>query len=131
MVAVCLLAVTTAPLAWDTDRMSLAAQIRGPRAVAGLKALLPVLTASAGGLLLAKNEAIMCERNELNPHNSPITVATLTAENLMQETTDPFNPKGKRTRVDSASILLWHTYDHYGQMVEYLRMNNLVPPASR
>ncbi len=58
-------------------------------------------------------------------------VATLTAENLMQETTDPFNPKGKRTRVDSASILLWHTYDHYGQMVEYLRMNNLVPPASR
>ena len=24
-----------------------------------------------------------------------------------------------------------HTYDHYGQMVEYLRMNGIVPPASR
>jgi uncharacterized damage-inducible protein DinB len=25
----------------------------------------------------------------------------------------------------------WHAYDHYGQMVEYLRMNGIVPPASR
>ena len=25
----------------------------------------------------------------------------------------------------------WHGYDHYGQMVEYLRMNGIVPPASR
>jgi len=24
-----------------------------------------------------------------------------------------------------------HAYDHYGQMVEYLRMNGVVPPASR
>jgi hypothetical protein len=26
---------------------------------------------------------------------------------------------------------LIHAYDHYGQMVEYLRMNGIVPPASR
>ena len=26
---------------------------------------------------------------------------------------------------------LVHAYDHYGQMVEYLRMNGVVPPASR
>ncbi len=24
-----------------------------------------------------------------------------------------------------------HALDHYGQMVEYLRMNGIVPPASR
>jgi uncharacterized damage-inducible protein DinB len=58
-------------------------------------------------------------------------MATLTNENLMQQTTDPFNPKGKRARVESASIILWHTFDHYGQMVEYARMNGVVPPASR
>jgi len=58
-------------------------------------------------------------------------VATLTNENLMQETTDPFDPKGKRTRVDSAGILFWHTFDHYGQMVEYARMNGVIPPASQ
>jgi hypothetical protein len=26
---------------------------------------------------------------------------------------------------------LIHAYDHYGQMVEYLRMNGIIPPASR
>ena len=58
-------------------------------------------------------------------------VATLKNDNLMEVTTDPFNPKGKSPRVASVSIFYWHTYDHYGQMVEYLRMNNLKPPASR
>jgi len=57
-------------------------------------------------------------------------VATLTNANLMGETTDPFNPNGKRTRADSAGILSWHTFDHYGQMVVYARMNGVIPPAS-
>jgi hypothetical protein len=26
---------------------------------------------------------------------------------------------------------LVHAFDHYGQMVEYLRMNGVVPPSSR
>ena len=55
----------------------------------------------------------------------------LNNQNLLNETTDPFDPKGKRTLVDSAGIIFWHTFDHYGQMVEYARMNNVVPPASR
>lgn len=58
-------------------------------------------------------------------------MATLTNANLMQETADPFNPKARRARVDSAGIIFWHTMDHYGQMVEYARMNNVIPPASR
>jgi len=58
-------------------------------------------------------------------------VATLTNANLMETTTDPFNPKGKSPRVASVGIFYWHTYDHYGQMVEYVRMNGLKPPGSR
>ena len=58
-------------------------------------------------------------------------VATLNNNNLLELTADPFNPKGKSTRIASVGIFYWHTYDHYGQMVEYLRMNNLKPPASR
>ncbi|MEO8126703.1 MAG: DinB family protein [Bryobacteraceae bacterium] len=58
-------------------------------------------------------------------------VATLTNDNMLQETADPFSPTKKRTRVDSVSILLWHSFDHYGQMVEYARMNGVIPPASR
>jgi hypothetical protein len=35
------------------------------------------------------------------------------------------------TRMAIGNILLWHGFDHYGQMALYLRMNNIVPPASR
>jgi hypothetical protein len=40
-------------------------------------------------------------------------------------------PEGTATRLGLAIEDLVHTYDHYGQMVEYLRMNGIVPPASR
>jgi uncharacterized damage-inducible protein DinB len=58
-------------------------------------------------------------------------VATLTNANLMEVTPNPFNPKATSPRVASVAIFYWHTYDHYGQMIEYLRMNGLTPPASR
>jgi hypothetical protein len=58
-------------------------------------------------------------------------IGTLTNANLLELTANPFNPKDKSTRIASVAIFYWHTYDHYGQMVEYLRMNNLTPPASR
>jgi uncharacterized damage-inducible protein DinB len=35
------------------------------------------------------------------------------------------------TRLALVTEALIHAYDHYGQMVEYLRMNGVVPPASR
>jgi len=40
-------------------------------------------------------------------------------------------PKGRATRLGLAVETLIHGYDHYGQLVEYLRMNGIVPPASR
>jgi uncharacterized damage-inducible protein DinB len=40
-------------------------------------------------------------------------------------------PKGTATRLGFAIEDLMHTYNHYGQLVEYLRMNGVVPPASR
>jgi uncharacterized damage-inducible protein DinB len=43
------------------------------------------------------------------------------------------NPFGehKTTRLGFATVGFYHPFDHYGQMVEYLRMNGIVPPASR
>jgi hypothetical protein len=35
------------------------------------------------------------------------------------------------TRLGLAAIGCWHPMDHYGQMVEYLRDNGIIPPASR
>jgi hypothetical protein len=56
-------------------------------------------------------------------------IGTLTNENLLEQIADPYSEKLKTTRVDAAGVFFWHTYDHYGQMVMYLRMNNLVPPG--
>ena len=52
--------------------------------------------------------------------------ATLTAENMLQTTGN-----SKSTRLRLAEFGVAHAYDHYGQMVEYLRMKGIVPPASR
>jgi hypothetical protein len=35
------------------------------------------------------------------------------------------------TRLGMAGVAIWHVADHYGQVVIYLRMNGIVPPASR
>jgi uncharacterized damage-inducible protein DinB len=39
--------------------------------------------------------------------------------------------KGTTTRLDLATITVAHGFDHYGQMAVYLRMNGIIPPASR
>jgi uncharacterized damage-inducible protein DinB len=52
--------------------------------------------------------------------------AGLTPENMLQ------TPEhSKSTRLHLATFGVAHAFDHYGQMVEYLRMNGVVPPASR
>lgn len=52
--------------------------------------------------------------------------ASLTMENFLEV------PQGsKSTRLRLAEFAIPHAYDHYGQMVEYLRLNGIVPPASR
>ncbi len=38
---------------------------------------------------------------------------------------------GLHTRSVVASFISAHGFDHYGQMVEYLRMNGVVPPGSK
>jgi DinB superfamily len=44
---------------------------------------------------------------------------------------DPIQSKGNRTRLLMLIDALVHSSNHYGQIVDYLRMNNIVPPASR
>lgn len=51
---------------------------------------------------------------------------TLTAENMLQ-----VPEHSKSTRLHLATFAVAHAFDHYGQMVEYLRMNGIVPPATR
>jgi uncharacterized damage-inducible protein DinB len=53
-------------------------------------------------------------------------VETITVENAFMEFGEH-----KSTRAGMATMALAHTNDHYGQMVVYLRMNGVIPPASR
>jgi uncharacterized damage-inducible protein DinB len=55
-------------------------------------------------------------------------IATLTAENVVEML--PFRGM-KLPRLDLAFYALTHANDHYGQMVVYLRLSGIVPPASR
>jgi uncharacterized damage-inducible protein DinB len=57
------------------------------------------------------------------------SVATLNSSNLVEPIT---SGSGRpTTRLFLATFAPAHCFDHYGQMVEYLRMNGIVPPASR
>ncbi len=57
-------------------------------------------------------------------------VATINETNLTETVRSPFG-EGKVTRLGMATAISWHAYDHYGQMAVYLRMNGIVPPASK
>lgn len=57
-------------------------------------------------------------------------MAALTDRNLVDMIQSPFE-SGKGTRIYMANVAIWHSFDHYGQMVVYARMNGIVPPASR
>jgi len=55
-------------------------------------------------------------------------IGALTAANAL----DPVDGRygGPSTRLGISTLAVWHASDHYGQLVVYLRMNGVVPPAS-
>ncbi len=57
-------------------------------------------------------------------------VRTINEKNEVETVRSPFG-EGKISRLGLACSVSWHGYDHYGQMVVYLRMNGIIPPASR
>jgi hypothetical protein len=57
-------------------------------------------------------------------------MASLSSANLTGLVQSPFGAN-QAPRLAMANIALWHSFDHYGQMVVYARMNGIVPPASR
>ena len=57
-------------------------------------------------------------------------VLTINDKNLVEPLKSPFG-EGTVTRLSLATSVSAHGFDHYGQMVIYLRMNGIVPPGSR
>ena len=57
------------------------------------------------------------------------SLSALDAKNMFDPIEGPY--AGPNTRLGIATVVVWHAADHYGQMTLYLRMNGIVPPASR
>jgi uncharacterized damage-inducible protein DinB len=55
---------------------------------------------------------------------------SLTEANILGLVKSPWGD-GKGTRLGFATIGVSHGFDHYGQIAVYLRMNGIIPPASR
>lgn len=56
-------------------------------------------------------------------------VATINERNEVQPIASPSS--WQKTRVSFAVDAVAHSMDHYGQLVEYLRMSGIIPPESR
>jgi hypothetical protein len=57
-------------------------------------------------------------------------LATVNEGNIAGQVQSPFG-SNKASRLGLSVSMIAHSRDHYGQMVEYLRMNGIIPPASR
>lgn len=56
-------------------------------------------------------------------------LATIDERNALARVEGPY--AGPNTRLGIAVTAVWHIADHYGQTIEYLRMNGIVPPATQ
>jgi uncharacterized damage-inducible protein DinB len=57
-------------------------------------------------------------------------VGTINEKNQVEAIDSPWG-QNKVTRLGLTTLIVGHCFDHYGQMVVYLRHNGIVPPASR
>ncbi len=77
------------------------------------------------GAITTKDEAVAAlEASFAYAHQA---IATITTDNAFVAI-KPID--GYSTRITIAAFAVAHGNDHYGQLVEYLRMNGIVPPAS-
>ena len=56
-------------------------------------------------------------------------LATLTAQNALDRVEGRY--AGPNTKLGISVVAVWHVTDHYGQLVEYLRLNGIVPPMTQ
>jgi uncharacterized damage-inducible protein DinB len=82
-----------------------------------------------GGPAKAKTKADLVKylRDSFDYGNQ--VLSTISAQNALTRVDGPY--AGPNTRLGIAVAAVWHIADHYGQVVEYLRMNGIVPPATK
>lgn len=89
----------------------------------------PPADCASGGPDPAKTKAELTAYLHESFEYAQRVLGTMTAENALDPVEGPYG--GPSTRLGIATLAVWHASDHYGQLVVYLRMNGIVPPASR
>lgn len=80
-----------------------------------------------GPMLKTKAEVVQMVKDSFAKLHKAL--ATVNDKNLVEVIDGPWG--GKANRLGLSVLVVSHTFDHYGQLVEYARMNGIIPPASR
>ncbi len=88
----------------------------------------PPSNCEAGGPHPAKSKAELMQYLRESFTYATQVMGRLTPANAMDAVDGPYG--GPTTRLGISTLAVWHATDHYGQLVVYLRMNGIVPPAS-
>ena len=81
-----------------------------------------------GGHDSAKTKAELIKYLKDSFDYSNRVLATLTASNALDRVEGRY--AGPNTKLGISVAAVWHITDHYGQLVEYLRLNGIVPPMT-
>jgi uncharacterized damage-inducible protein DinB len=82
-----------------------------------------------GGHDPAKNKAELIKYLKDSFDYSNRVLATLNAKNALERVEGRY--AGPSTKLGISVVAVWHITDHYGQLVEYVRMNGIVPPMTQ
>jgi hypothetical protein len=82
-----------------------------------------------GGPSSAKTKSDLIQYLQESFDYSNSVVLRLTATNSLDRVEGRYAAPTTKLGISVASI--WHVTDHYGQLVEYLRMNGIVPPVTQ
>ena len=82
-----------------------------------------------GGHDTAKTKAELIKYLKDSFDYSNRVLGTLTAANALDRVEGRY--AGPSTKLGISVIAVWHITDHYGQLVEYLRFNGILPPMTQ
>jgi uncharacterized damage-inducible protein DinB len=90
---------------------------------------IPPIHCEKGGLAPAKTKVELLKYLKDSFDYGNKVLQTVDARNALDRVEGPY--AGPNTKLGIAVAAVWHISDHYGQIVEYLRMNGIVPPTTQ
>lgn len=94
-----------------------------------IEKIAPPAECATGGPSPAKTKAELMAYLRASFAYAQTVLRSMTPANALEPASGPYG--GQSTRLGLTTLAVWHASDHYGQLVVYLRMNGLVPPASQ